>query len=43
MCYICKEKFEDKKANDKKYCKARDHCHHAEKYRGAAHNICNLK
>ena len=25
-CYICKEKFEDKHAKDKKYCKATDHC-----------------
>ena len=28
---------------DKKYCKIRDHCHHAGKYRDAAHSICNLK
>ena len=27
---------------DKKY-KVRDHCHCTEKYRGAAHSICNLK
>ena len=28
--------------DNKKYCKVRDHCHHTGKYRGAAHNICNL-
>ena len=40
ICYICKEKFENK---DKKYCKVRDHCHYTGKYRGATHSICNLK
>ena len=25
------------------YCKAGDHCHYTVKYRGEAHNICNLK
>ena len=43
ICYICKEKFEDKYLKDKNYCKFRDHCHYAGKYRGAAHNICNSK
>ena len=28
ICYICQEKFEDEYANDKKYCKVRDHCHY---------------
>ena len=28
---------------DKKYHKVRDHCHYTERYRGAAHSICNLK
>ena len=28
ICYICQEKFEDKYANDQKYCKVRDHCHY---------------
>ena len=37
ICYICKKKF------DKKNYKVRDHCHYTGKYRGAAHNICNLK
>ena len=41
ICYICKEKFEDKNVKDKKYCKARSH--YTVKYRDAAHSICNLK
>ena len=28
-CYICKENFENKYLKDKKYFKARDHCHYA--------------
>ena len=27
----------------KKYHRVRDHCYGADKYRGAAHSICNLK
>ena len=42
FCYICRETFKDKFAKDKKYGKARDYCHCAGKYRGAAHNMCNL-
>ena len=42
-CYICKKNFENKYLKDKRYCKARDHCHYIEKYRGAAHSICKLK
>ena len=38
-CFICKENFQDKHVNDKKYCKIRDHCHCTGKYRGAAHSI----
>ena len=38
-----KKKIENKYFWDKKYCKVRDHCHYTEKYRGAAHSICNLK
>ena len=37
MCYICKKEF------DKKNYKVRDHCHYTGKYRGGAHNICNLR
>ena len=29
--------------NNKKYHKIRDHCHCTGKYKGAAHNICNLR
>ena len=29
--------------SDKKNYKVRDHCHYTGKYRGAAHNICNLR
>ena len=35
ICYICKKEFN----NDK----VRDHCHFTDKYRGAAHNTCNLR
>ena len=40
VCYICKKEFDTK---DKKHHKVRDHCHYSGKYRGAAHNICNLR
>ena len=37
ICHICEEKlFLDKKS------KVKDHCHFTGKYRGAAHNQCNL-
>ena len=36
ICYICKKEFNN---DDKKQQKVKDHC----KYRGAAHNICNLR
>ena len=35
VCYICKKEFIDDKI--------RDHCHYTGKYRGAAHNTCNLR
>ena len=35
ICYICKKEFNDDKV--------RDHCHFTGKYRGAAHNTCNLR
>ena len=37
---MCKKKFNN---NDKKNYKVRYHCHYTGKYRGAAHNICNLR
>ena len=40
VCYICKKEFDN---NDKKQQKVTDHCHYTGKYRGAAHNICNLR
>ena len=43
ICYICKEKFENKYLKDKRYRKDRDHCHYTGKYRSAAHSICDLK
>ena len=42
ICYICKEKFQNRYLKDKKYCKVRDHSHYTREYRGAAHSICNL-
>ena len=38
--YICKKEFD---TSNKKHYKVRDHCHYTGKYRGAAHNICNLR
>ena len=40
ICYMCKKEFNN---NDKKNYKVRDHCHYTGKYRGAAHNIFNLR
>ena len=40
VCYICKKEFD---TSDRKHRKVRDHCHYTGKYRGAAHNICNLR
>ena len=46
VCYICEKKFCDdknKKSEYDLYHKVRDHCHYTGKFRGAAHNICNLR
>ena len=43
ICYICKEKLENKYIKDKKYRKVRDHCHYIGEYQGAVHSIGNLK
>ena len=36
ICWICQKEFGESK-------KVRDHCHFTGKYRGAAHNLCNLQ
>ena len=38
-CWICKGEFNDKNKNKEK---VKDHCHYTGRYRGAAHNECNL-
>ena len=43
ICYICKEKFENKYLKDKKYRNVSDHSHYPAEYRRATHSICNLK
>ena len=49
VCYICKKEFDtidttkSSSLERKKHHKVRDHCHYMGKYRGAAHNICNLR
>ena len=42
VCYVSKKEFSTDDDN-KKYHKVRDHCHYTGKFRGAAHNICNLR
>ena len=39
ICYICKKEFNN---NDKKQ-QVKNNCHYTSKYRGVAHNICNLR
>ena len=46
VCYICKKEFctdQNDKSKFKILRKVKDHCHYTGKFRGAAHNICNLK
>ena len=46
VCHICKKEFctnENEENEFRQYKKVRDHCHFTGKFRGAAHNICNLK
>ena len=49
VCYICKKEFDTidtagpSSLERKKNYKIRDHFHYTGKYRGAAHNICNLR
>ena len=42
VCYICKKEFSTD-GDNKRYQKLRDHCHYTGKYRGAAHDIFNLR
>ena len=44
-CHICKGKFCTNENDEKfeKYRKVMDHIHYTGKFRGAAHNICNLR
>ena len=42
VCHICRKEF-NADDSDKKYHKVKDHCHYTGKYRGAAHDICNLR
>ena len=41
-CYICKKGFSTDD-NNKNYHKVKDYSHYTGKYRGAAHDICNLR
>ena len=49
VCYICKKEFDtidttnSSSLERKKHHKVRDNCPYTGKYRGAAHNICNLR
>ena len=45
-CHICNKKScydKNDKSKFKNYHKVKDHCHYTGKYRGASHNICNLR
>ena len=39
VCHICRREFD----SDKKYHKVKDHFHYTGKYRGAAHDMSNLR
>ena len=43
ICYIYKEKFENKYFKDKKYRQVRDECNYTGECRDAAHSTCDLK
>ena len=46
VCYICQKELctdTNDESTFKLYHKARDPCHYTGKFRGAAHNICNLR
>ena len=44
-CFICNKGFcyDNDRKYFKNYRKVCDHCHYTGKYRGVAHNICNLR
>ena len=41
QCYLCEKGIEDN-THIQRGCKVRGHCHMTGKYRGCAHNLCNL-
>ena len=43
ICYVCKEKFQNKGLKDKRYCQVKEYRYYTGEYRGALHSICNLK
>ena len=46
VCYICEKEFSTDTNDEntfKLYHKVRDRCHYTGKFRGPAHNICNLR
>ena len=46
VCYICEKEFCTDKNDENEFKlrhKVRDHCHYTGKFRGAGHNICNLR
>ena len=46
VCHICKKGFCTKGHNENEFklnTEVRDHCHYTGKFRGAAHNVCNLR
>ena len=42
VSHICRKEFNTDNS-DKKYHKVKDHCNYTGKYRGAGHDICNLR
>ena len=45
-CHVCRKEFcydQNKEDDFNLYHKIRGHCHYTRKFRGAAHNICNLR
>ena len=43
VCYLCKKGFSTDDDDNKKYFEVRGHCHYTGKYRGSAHDICNIR